>query len=654
MAELAAEPVAAPTLDGATKKQISEGRAHHASFKPTWAEALAFLENRQFVYRMANAKRIDELETREGGSKPRYRARTTRNIYTKNILAEVSAGVQRVPGYDVKPTTTDPEDVSAARLNEKILLDLYERLSLREHLTIARIYSVTCGEGFVRPYWNKGAGAELPAGEDGEQLFEGEISLETYGPDEVFWKKGHRFKRSPWLCIDRAMSIDEVKELPGYNGAEIKPDTKASANLVAGQLARDTARADAVMVTEFLELPSGKYPKGRRLFVANDTVVCTPEDYPDPVRTSQGYEHCVHVLPYIPTPHRDRDLGLGTLMVDPQRTINDVANKAIQWKNLAIRPQMMAPQGSILTRITDEDGLIITYRPVMGLKPEWQQVPPIPPSLFQMKDDAKADMQEIASQHALPPGVESGRGIEAVYERDQSVTAFIIQSLADFHARLGRHLLTLAQKYYTEDRLIEIRGKNSSDAFYVARFKGSDIRNQVNVSVTAASVEPRTRQSMEQKIYAMVDRQMIDPQRAARAIEGGYAESLVRDYELDVDKQRREIESMIALGDESMPGGDVPIAATFDDHEAHLHELHQFMKTPYYESLPAPVQEAMTAHAEQHEQLLQEKAIEAAQMQVEQAQSLGMANAARSTSAGMPSMPAPSGAQPSPEPPMPA
>lgn len=617
-------------LDGKIKVKLDKGRTRHNTWKPKWAETLAFYEGRHFVYQAISGTStvLSELETREFGAKPRYRVRTVRNLYTKYCLSEISDGVQRVPGYDVTPSTTDPDDISAAKLAEKLLLDLYERLSLRKHLTTARVYSVVCGEGFIRPWWNPDAGEN------------GEICIETYGPDEVYWEAGCRFDKSPWLAIETARSIEEVKNLPGYNGAPLKENAYSNSSLVSGQLQRKGNRPDSVLLTEYLELPSKANPKGQRLFIANDQVVCDPEPYPMPIQCETGYEHVVHQMTYIPTPHRDRDMGLGEQLVDLQRTITDCVNKAIQWKNLAIRPQMLAPVGSIITSPTDEDGLVVYYRPVGGLKPEWKDPPPIPQSLFEMIDQAKAHMEEITSQRTLPPGITANNALQAVYGQDNSVKQFILQALADFHAKLGRHLLLYAQKYYDTSRLLQIRGVTAPDAEYTMMFKGSDLRNQVNVYVSAESVAPRTHQQIEQKVLAYADRGWISGQEAMAAIDGGYAQDLEENYELNISKQLRENQAMIAMNP-NLPGGDVPIAKPYDNHSVHLYILHNWMLTKAFEDQPDYVQQAAILHEQQHQQLQAQQQAMQAQAQMQQAEQLGMNNAARPQNKGMPSMPIP-------------
>jgi hypothetical protein len=74
---------------------------------PAWAEPLAFIEGRQFVFRSkaGTTTTLNELDTSPGGAKPDYRARTVRNRVLDFWLSEVSAGTQRVPQYEVTPTS---------------------------------------------------------------------------------------------------------------------------------------------------------------------------------------------------------------------------------------------------------------------------------------------------------------------------------------------------------------------------------------------------------------------------------------------------------------------------------------------------------------------------------------------------------------------
>jgi hypothetical protein len=51
-----------------------------------------------------------------GGGKPPHRIRNRYNYIRPIIEEKVSAATQRVPGYEIDPSTADPEDAGAAKL----------------------------------------------------------------------------------------------------------------------------------------------------------------------------------------------------------------------------------------------------------------------------------------------------------------------------------------------------------------------------------------------------------------------------------------------------------------------------------------------------------------------------------------------------------
>ena len=651
----------ATEVDGYVTRNIERARARQKQWLPGWAECLAFVEGRQFVFRAksGNATTLNELDTSLGGAKPSYRARTVRNRVLDFWLSEVSAGTQRVPQYEVTPTSTDPEVMAAAKLAEKVLMYLYDFLDLRAHLVEAYGYSVACGEGFIRPYWHAQAGDELPppeppdpadpeavaAYDPTERLFTGELCLKAYGPDALSWEPGCSFEESPYHVIEEACTIDYVKRLPGFfPGIELRPDAQGHASFVQGQLNKSGAKGDLVLLTEYLELPSVKNPQGRRLLIANGQQIVPPEPYPLVVKGPQGYECCIHRMSYIRTPWRDRDMGLVEHLLDSQRTVNDCANKAIEHKNLLIAPQVFVPRGSKTDRLTTEPGAQIKYDAISGQRPEPIKVPPISESLFRLKDDSVQDMEAISSQRTPSGGIDSGKGMATFIESEARRGQMQIQALADFHSRLGRHLLLWVQQRFTEERLLSIVGRPGMSAAYIP-FKGSDLRDQTQVRVLPGSIEPLTRAAVEQKIMNFAQLGWIDKEQGIAAINNGTAENLVQDYELDVAKQGREIQQMIAIGDESIPGGGIPDAAPFDNHQIHLDVLHREMKTKEFEESPPPVQEAMSLHEQMHQFFLDQDQMKQAQQQSMQAEQLGMGNAAKPQNGAkpLPSLPSVNG-----------
>jgi hypothetical protein len=180
------------SLDGTTQKNLDQARARHRVWKPGWAESLAFVEGRQFVFRSkwGGQAVLNELDVHEGGLKPSYRSRTIRNRILTYWLTKISNATSTTPDYEVMPTSPDPEIVNAARLGEKVLDYLHDHLRLREMLVEVVGYGIATGEGFIRPYWDPTSGAELPPApynplneEDTEEgpLYEGDCASARTG-----------------------------------------------------------------------------------------------------------------------------------------------------------------------------------------------------------------------------------------------------------------------------------------------------------------------------------------------------------------------------------------------------------------------------------------------------------------------------------------
>jgi hypothetical protein len=630
-----------PPLDAKTKNRISNGRRNQKKWKAQWAECLAFVQSRQFVYRDASNKAVlNELETLDGGVKPKYRARQARNRILGYVLGEISAGTQRVPQYDVTPTSPDPDVINAAAVAERVLDFLYDFLKLRKELINGYYYAVICGEGFLRPYWNSQAGKQLPPDpETGEVMYEGDVAVDVYGPHEVFWEPGVDFQKSDWHAIETAKTLHEIRTLPGFIGGELRPDVRGDDSIVSGALTKGAVKADMVLLTEYLEKPCSDRPQGRRLFIANNMVICPEEPYPVELRGPNGYEPCLHRLSYIPTPDRDRDMGLVEHLLDAQRTVNDATNKQVELKNLALNlPLLVGPNG-LKKEYVLEPGAVI--QPKGGVQDAKWMTPPdsgYMTALSRMRDEGIADMEEIASQRSVPAQIESGKGLATFTERDNMRRQFILAMFVDFHSGVGKHLLCLVQQGYTEPRTLQIAGRDRLD--YLFDFKGADLQGQTSVRVLPASIEARTRESINQTVMNYAQLGWIDPQRAMAAIEAGTAEGLLDDARKDEARQQREIQSMIGLRDDVPSQGRVPIAKSYDNHDVHLGVLHNWMKSKDFEQQPPEVQECAELHEEQHRELQMQDAARQQEIQNLQAQQQGAMNAARPAQSPMPSLPA--------------
>ena len=186
--------------------RISRMEAAMRPFESKWQEQLAFLDNEQYVEVYADGT-LDRVETREGGSKPRHRARLTRNRYTPAIMSECAMLAQRVPAYEATPVNGDPGPSNGARLAVKALLAQYEARDIKGLALDVLQYVHAVGAGFTWPYWNGDVG-ELIVGPEGEILREGEIGVHVLHQGEVMWQPGMDFYDARYYCVRTAQPVD--------------------------------------------------------------------------------------------------------------------------------------------------------------------------------------------------------------------------------------------------------------------------------------------------------------------------------------------------------------------------------------------------------------------------------------------------------------
>jgi len=614
-----------------------------------------------------------------GGGKPSHRIRNKYNFIRPIVQAKVSAATQRVPSYEVSPSTTDPADEGASRLAESVALYGYDKWRLRSVTTkVATMAIGHGGDGFAMPYFDQDVGPYVEV--DGEQVGMGEIRVLTLSGNEVYWEPGVDFNDSRWYCIERARPIDELRSLPGYIGGKVVPDASTS-DIPTDREGRD----NLAMVTEYLERPSPKYPEGRRLVMAggrvitdrrlvNETSRYAWEGYP--LKDASGRvldEPVLHRLSYTQDPELDRDFGLTWQLIDFQRTAQDAYNKIAEWKNRCLVPQIMAPVGSITTPRTDVPGDIIYYKPIAGMKPEWEQVPPTPDSLFRTAQEMRAAMREIAQDQNLDANA-AASNTQQIIEQSQNRWQSFLGDLAEFHSRLMRHCLLLVGAHYTEPRLLQIRGRFGP--YPIRDFRGAQLMGQVSVTVLPGSLAARSHDEVTKQVFAYFDRGWISGQAAMAAIQGGNAEKLIEGFELDISRANRIIQKIRdgsvmdmpsapmtdpttggpvteqVLGPDGQPILDVNgmpqtvpsqvpgwMPRDYDTPEVWKHVFSDWLKTEDAASLPEEMQAVAQNIYDGILRVQADQQARAAAAQTAQAQALGAANAAKPQDKGLPSLP---------------
>jgi hypothetical protein len=495
--------------------------------------------NAQGALRMLSTALVDV-----GGGKPAHRIRNTYNFIGMIVEGKVSASTQKMPGYEVNPSSADWEDWAAARIAEEVAIYGYDKWYLRRARTKVFTTAFVQREGFAMPYFDASVGPFKPS-LDGKMEGQGEVRVWTGSRSEVMWEPGQDFLESRWHAIERAMLVEDIKKIPGYVGGALTADATTA------DLPSDKKSDKMAALTDYLERPSEKYPFGRRCFIAGNRIVVDfrldPSAPPDadwfetyPYMDANGVvadEPVIHRISYTVNPEGD-DLGLVERLIDLMRTINDCWNKLLEWKNRCLMPRMMAPRGSNV-RTNDVPGGVDYYDPdaVTGqnLKPEWERTPPVPVELKDMLLLAIQQMRDLAADVDVQadPNV-AARTVGAAVGQAQSRWDSFLGDAEEFDSRLMRHCLCLVARYYTEERIVDIRGRYGWEP--PATFTGADLRSQVNVRVLEGSLQAKSRAQIMQEIEFVntIAPGSISAEVALAALHGGTAENLLRSYTLDI------------------------------------------------------------------------------------------------------------------------
>jgi hypothetical protein len=656
------EPIEVPA---SIQERIRRGRDRMREGAPKRNECLEFSRGNQYRWVDSNNSLKSQATTsnydgRGKQGKPRHRVRAVRNYIFDFVEAETAGAVQRVPGYDVLPTSAEPKREAAARLAKKIAYYGFEKWRIRKVAERVIRLAVVADEGFAWPYFDTTVGpflnVEVTDEETGEQVVDdetgepsteligqGEIRIRVFGPNEVMWEPGIKFDESRWHAIQQARDIPSVMESPGYVGGKLDADGQQSETSTV-----KNTQQKLVLVTDYLERPSPTNPKGMWLTMANGRVIVEARPYP--CMDGDGNildEPVLHKLTYAEDPDSDRDMGLVRHLIDSQRSLNHSVSKIAEWINLALNPQVIVMNGRLRQKLNDVPGAVFN---AVGQEVKFRQVPNIPPELFTQKEEAISDMGRIGAYFNMPGNVGSRWAMMAILEQDTSRRANFLSNLAEFHSRLMRHCLYLVQMHYTEPRDLKITGPQGVEP--IKDFLGSEMLGEVDVRVTPESIEPRTRQSVESKIMSYAQQGWISPHAAMQALNNGTAEGLIDGYERDVERANLIIQK-VKEGPKVLfdtpprrpfagenPGIDEETGAEreyvpgwmprpFDNVKVQRDVIEDWMKGTEYDELPPPSQEAINTY---YDALLQHEAsqqAEAAAAQEMTAQSLGMSNAAK-------------------------
>lgn len=621
-----------------------------------WRLNLAYYRGQQFAYWNPAGRRVETLPT-EDGEKPRYRVRMVSNQILPGSQSLLSKIVRTKPIFAATPGEPGDDAIKAAQFSEGLLEMWWRDLNLAEKYKEAVLWSFHCGDGYWSVDWDALANKPMkfilgpdgvPIVDDGlatefeaqlsqhgiqpqeKVVYMGDLKVEVRSPFHVFGdptkSDAHEWK---WVIVQHNLDPDDVK---ARFGKDIKPDAQAASPdqaLPFGN-SEEGANPNVVRVYCLWVLPQPGVPKGR---------YC--------VWTESGGKQILHDaawpwpdLPMLPVvqfkgvkiPGIAEGEALTTQARPLQKQLNRMLSQIQEYFNLTVKPQWLAPYNSMRERVTNEPGVVHEYNPVgaTNLKPEPVQIQGLPSFVFELLGDVGNRLNSIygltdVTEGQLPPNLEAADAIDLLQEMAVDKFAPTIESNEHTLARAGQIMLNLAQKYYSEPRLLVVQGFGGAGS--VKQFSQADFSGSINVHVEAGSSMPKTRAERRNQIAQWINMGLLDPKKAWKYYDIADIKDLAIEFAADEDHALREHDKLIQgvpLNPEAVqaaaaqvnrqinPDTGQPIQSPqeaqqilqnaalqpmlVEDLTVHMDTHAKYMKSMAFESLPGDVRQRFITH----------------------------------------------------------
>lgn len=352
-------------------------------------------------------------------------------------------------------------------------------------------------------------------------------------------------------------------------------------------------------LVEFWEKPTRMYPGGRLVVFSGNIIIAMgplPYDFPWVLRNGANVMHSELYAD-----------GMIYDLAPLQRTLNLTVTKVREWMDRILNPGIMAPRGAQikLDEFSNIAGWVASYN--FGYKPEWMDVPQIPQSMFTHADTIREAMKDIStysdvSRGEVPQGIESGRAMAYIDERQRGVHGPDVHSFRLTVLEVLQKCLKLARTFYADGRMLTVLGEDNAWAQHAFRKEDYEVNDTLVIEPFSGAPESRAiRESLVMEAFGQ--RLFDDDPGAERARKLLRLDTHDRDAndpdQGDRAEARAENYEFIEMAKMGVPAQLEAVWA--ENHDIHLEEHSRVRRGKLYKSLPPELRAAIDGHAEAHE-----------------------------------------------------
>lgn len=630
-------------------KQIKNART---VVEQQWYLNLAFYFGKQNVYLARPGINNAGINTTRlwVPSAPYYRSRPVINRVRPTIRTELAQLTGNRPNATVVPASSEDRDMYAAMAAEQIWYNQYVDKKLKHVIRRAMWWTLVCGNGFIKTYWDPSQGpneeVKVMDPETGQPMTMkgppiGDIVYQPETPFHVLCPdfREEELENQPFLLHAQTKSPDWVKmRFPDFDDKKgilktgsgdphsVLEDTFL--NLVGTQTIE---KYNSVIVLECWIKPGmlPRYPQGAIFTVVGDQIVQAFEGWP--------YQHGKY--PFAKFDHIPGGKFYSSSNIEDiipiQKEYNRTRGQITEAKNRMAKPQLAAAKGSIdPKKITSEPGLVILYTP--GMEPPTPiPLQGLPNYVLEELDRMLTDWADIVGQHEVtrgqvPPGVTAATAISYLQERDESKLAHTFDSLEEGIEKTAQMALSYVQEFWDQERTVRVTGPDGS--FDALAFKGSDLRNNIDIRIEGGSALPNSKAAKQALIMDLMKFGFVEPNKGLELMDMGGINKLYEQLQTDQRQVQRENLRMSKVTPEIFmkykmqndqilqqnpqhfgtsvdpeTGQEVPLQPpliiptnTYDNHALHVEYHNQFRKGQAFEQLSEENKILFEMHVREH------------------------------------------------------
>ena len=565
------------------KKKYDLAISLRRPFERRWLINLSFLAGKQYVFYNQTAEMLQQVLLRKG------KMRIVDNKLLPRYRKQVSRLIRNNPSVTVVPSSSDQEDIEAARKGTKFLKHFWRNGKMKKKVRELGGWIYGCGNGFLSDAWDPMLGPTKLNTEKGTLEYEGDVTCGVWSPLEVgFPVTGlgdTDLHAMPWMMRMKYRSLEYLAA--NYeDGERVLNEQRPPGTLDVAMLWNPSgdiaSEVEGATLIELYVKPNKKFPQGLFL-VGSNKVMLGKSIYP--------FNH-YHMEQFKDIEVPGVFWGMATMeaAIWLQKIHNKTLSDIVEFNKIMARGKYLIPRGSKMEIEPDDThGQKLLYTPVMGHKPEILDLKGLPATYDKALMLVANGLMELFHQHEVTQGtnksdIRSGDMVELLLESDDMgnvpTHAVFEESL---EACLHRILLRV-QKGYTTERMIKIAGEANN--YEVLSFKGADLKDNTDVFVKKESTLPDSRTIRNKRVmdrYSAGLYGMPEDPKVQRKVLKMLDDAIVEDIygETHLDEQNANVENRALL---EQPG--VVLASNdYDNDGVHLQIHRNFRKGRTYQKV---------------------------------------------------------------------